>query len=431
MTLIRTKLIDCFHLVFPELTHAEIVNATQENLTAWDSLAAIQLIHVIEDIFKVTLDLERLSELRSFVAIENYLSGDTVVPMKGIILDCDGVLWDEILAEHDDIKPNWEFLKWLEQQADNGVLLALATKNDSYLVQSMLSNSTLFDTWAHKIYPVEAGWGPKSESVERILKTWNVLPESVTFVDDNEFEIEEVKQRFPTINAVWFKTIATKAAIRRLSPLYAKSVVTEDDRQRMKTIRQGAEFNRGLAKAANPDDYLRTLDQHAVLDFNYSDRVLELVNKVNQFNLNGIRRTKEELTAPGTFLMSVQYSDKFGDMGTVGVLHGELKGATFHLDTFVLSCRAFSRNVERLMLDRLFVLLPQTKRIWYHAQYTGKNNVAFQFFNNLCAENSDSPLILRSDAPNPLEGDSELFHACGFKTGYLWNYKNSPEVLFQ
>ena len=69
----KQRLTNCFRVVFPELTETEILAASQETVAAWDSVAAITLVNVIEDEFGVELDLDNLSELDSFAKVNKYL----------------------------------------------------------------------------------------------------------------------------------------------------------------------------------------------------------------------------------------------------------------------------------------------------------------------------------------------------------------------
>jgi acyl carrier protein len=69
----KQRLTNCFRVVFPELTETEILAASQESVAAWDSVAAITLVNVIEDEFGVELDLDNLSELDSFAKVNKYL----------------------------------------------------------------------------------------------------------------------------------------------------------------------------------------------------------------------------------------------------------------------------------------------------------------------------------------------------------------------
>jgi acyl carrier protein len=71
----NARLVSCFQVVFPQLTAEAIPFARQDSIEAWDSVAAITLISVIEDEFQVTVDLERMLELTSFAAFLAYLKG--------------------------------------------------------------------------------------------------------------------------------------------------------------------------------------------------------------------------------------------------------------------------------------------------------------------------------------------------------------------
>jgi acyl carrier protein len=73
-TELTPRLTECFRVVFPDLSDAQIAAATQENVASWDSVASITLVNVIEDELGVTMDLERIAEFNSFAAIRQHLS---------------------------------------------------------------------------------------------------------------------------------------------------------------------------------------------------------------------------------------------------------------------------------------------------------------------------------------------------------------------
>jgi predicted enzyme involved in methoxymalonyl-ACP biosynthesis len=49
----------------------------------------------------------------------------------------------------------------------------------------------------------------------------------------------------------------------------------------------------------------------------------------------------------------VAYEDRFGPLGTIGVLAGRQCGGLVEVTSWVLSCRAFSRQIEHHMLEYL------------------------------------------------------------------------------
>jgi acyl carrier protein len=67
------RLANCFQVVFPDMKEAEIPLASQETVAAWDSVAAITMMNVIEDEFGVAMDLDDLADLDSFEKVHAYL----------------------------------------------------------------------------------------------------------------------------------------------------------------------------------------------------------------------------------------------------------------------------------------------------------------------------------------------------------------------
>jgi acyl carrier protein len=76
MSDVETRLVGCFQTVFPELTEADIRNASQEKLDQWDSVGAITLVNVIEEEFSTQIDYDRLPDLDTFAKVVAYLTVD-------------------------------------------------------------------------------------------------------------------------------------------------------------------------------------------------------------------------------------------------------------------------------------------------------------------------------------------------------------------
>jgi len=64
----------CFAAVFPALTPGEIRTASADSVAAWDSLATVTLVAVIQQEFGVEIDMLDLPELTSFEALRIHLS---------------------------------------------------------------------------------------------------------------------------------------------------------------------------------------------------------------------------------------------------------------------------------------------------------------------------------------------------------------------
>ena len=86
-------------------------------------------------------------------------------------------------------------------------------------------------------------------------------------------------------------------------------------------------------------------------------RVVQLINKTNQFNLTTRRRNQAELEAflarPGAEAFWVRLADKFADHGLIAVALAEPAGDALEIDTLLMSCRVLGRGVEALVLAEL------------------------------------------------------------------------------
>jgi len=291
---------------------------------------------------------------------------------KGLITDLDNTLWSGIAGEIGPGAVSWDldrhshehglYQQMLAALADRGVLLAAASKNDPQVAEAALGRADLLLP-RESLFPVEAHWGPKSESVRRILEVWNIGPDSVVFVDDSPMELDEVRRAHPAVECLRFP--AGDAAgvwelLGRLRDLFAKAAVSDEDLLRAASIRQNAARRRDQSAASDsPEEFLAQAGARIRYSHDPADpRALELINKTNQFNLNGRRYTEAEWSAyvrdPAVTQIVVHYQDKYGPLGKIAVVTGRAQGEQFLVDNWVMSCRAFSRRIEHQALAYLF-----------------------------------------------------------------------------
>jgi FkbH-like protein len=319
-------------------------------------------------------------------------------PLKGLITDLDDTLWRGILGEDGVDGISWDldhhthmhgaYQRMLYALSAAGVFIAAASRNDPQLVEEAFQQRQLLLP-RRAIFPVEANWGPKSESVGRILKTWNIAAESVLFVDDSLLELAEVKAVHPGVQCLQFPTKDPEKINQLLSTLRdlcGKSILLEEDLIRVESVRRGQQERQDREPfGVTPEQFLKLakakISCHLTKDV-LDPRAVELVNKTNQFNLNGIRKPdaawQRLLKNPASFLMLVSYEDKYGPLGKIAVVAGSLIGRTLLVDTWVMSCRAFFRQIEQCCLEELFSRF-DIDEIELDFAVTGKN-MPFQVF---------------------------------------------------
>ena len=259
-------------------------------------------------------------------------------PKKGLITDLDGTLWAGIVGEigagavswsHENhTQPHALYQQMLGRLADCGVLLGVVSKNEPAVVAEALARKDLLLD-AGALFPVIANWGAKSKAVAEVLRVWNIGADSVVFIDDNQMELDEVGQAFPEMTRLWHPgndAARVWQLLGQLRDLFGKPVQTAEDSLRRESIRAGAAI-RDLGAAASSAEFLRGLQGTVTLDYATKaadDRALELINKTNQFNLNGLRMLEGDwraaLDQPGTLAVTASYRDKFGSLGRISVL---------------------------------------------------------------------------------------------------------------
>jgi FkbH-like protein len=332
-------------------------------------------------------------------------------PKKGLITDLDDTMWAGILGELGVDGVHWHLeehaqLHGLYQQllgslASAGTLIAVASKNDPELTAKAFERDDLLLSKQH-VYPIEANWNRKSESVQKILRTWNVLPDSVIFVDDSPMELAEVQTAFPEMECVLFPKSdygAFWAMAEHLRDRFGKPFVTEEDSLRLGSIRNSAGHAAPLnAEQVSMSDFLQAAEGQ--LSFAYGlpaedIRAFELVNKTNQFNLNGVRYDEagwsKLIRDPHMRVITVSYEDKFGKLGRIAVMLGRVEEKRIVLESWVMSCRAFSRRIEFHCLEYLFERF-DVEEITFQAVKTDRNGPLVEFLQGLTNDTVQLPL---------------------------------------
>jgi FkbH-like protein len=143
--------------------------------------------------------------------------------------------------------------------------------------------------------------------------------------------------------------------------------MSQEDLARAALYRSNAERSSAEAKFANYGEYLDSLEMSAEIErFKplYLERIAQLTNKTNQFNLTTRRYTLAEMESisrdPEYIGIYGKLSDRFGDNGLISIVLGRREGEMLHLDLWLMSCRVLKREMELAMLD---VLAAQAKAI--------------------------------------------------------------------
>jgi len=288
--------------------------------------------------------------------------------IKCLVVDCDNTLWGGVVGE-DGIEgialsedfPGSAYLDFQRQLValqKTGLFITLVSKNNEADVMEVFDRHDAMVLKREHLATWRINWNAKSDNITEIANELNIGLDAIAFIDDSSFEIDEVRARVPEVycHQVPEDVALFPKSIRELRML-ERSAITTDDRQRTKLVQ--AEKKRLSAKGTiSEEEFLKTQGLRVTVGEatpGQYDRVAQLINKTNQFNLTTKRRTRDEVEA---LAQSSDYriyfasaSDRFGDFGLIGVVVVECSPAAWHIDTLLLSCRALGRKVETAVIS--------------------------------------------------------------------------------
>jgi FkbH-like protein len=317
---------------------------------------------------------------------------------KCAVIDCDNTLWGGIIGEDglEGIKLGDEFpgsayrdfqkllLHWRRQ----GIFLAVCSKNNDQDVRQVFRSHQAMLLKENDISAWSINWEPKSQQIAAIAQKLNVGIDSLVFFDDSAYEINQVLSAYPEMRCVQLPAAPEQivSAATRTAP-FDQLEITADDRARAE--RYAVESHREtLRESLSLDDFIRTLEVHLDITGPTPDnltRIVQLINKTNQFNLTTLRLTKEQVkkmaASPDHIIRAATVRDKFGEYGLTCVAIAERRGADWHLIEFLLSCRVLGRGVESAFLRDIASQIVSRGGDRLIAQFipTPKNSVASQF----------------------------------------------------
>jgi amino acid adenylation domain-containing protein/FkbH-like protein len=285
---------------------------------------------------------------------------------KVIALDCDNTLWKGICGEAGAlnviIDENYTQLQeFFIEKYNEGFLLVICSKNNEEDVWEVFDRHPGMKIKREHIAAYRINWEPKPDNLLSISKELNLGMNSFIFVDDNEFETEQMSQSCPDVFSLALPEDEDNFS-SYLNHIWAFDYfnVTDEDRKRNEMYKVEKERKEEEIKFGSLDDFLKSLE--IKVDIRPAgqkdiERSVQLSMRTNQFNLNGIRKTPEDIaksiTDENSLNRIIEVKDRFGDYGIVGLVIGRHSHNSLVLETFLLSCRVLGRNVEDFILSEL------------------------------------------------------------------------------
>ncbi|HET9102944.1 MAG TPA: HAD-IIIC family phosphatase [Solirubrobacteraceae bacterium] len=270
---------------------------------------------------------------------------------KALLVDLDNTLWDGVMAEG-PVRHHVSRQRELKRLREAGVLLVALSKNDPSAIRWAEMELGPDDFVLQQI-----NWRPKPDNVSEAVGMLDLAPEAFVLLDDNPVERALVSENVPGVRALDPADPATDRALAQWLE-FPSTRRTDEARRRTEMYRQAAERRRALG--GREHDYERMMRSlNLVAEVRPAapadrERLLELIQRTNQFNTTTRRRSAAEvdqlLADPSISVHVASLKDRFGDLGVVAVVVLRRLAAEIEIDSVIMSCRAMGFGLDQFLL---------------------------------------------------------------------------------
>ena len=300
---------------------------------------------------------------------------------KVLILDLDNTVWGGVIGDDglEGIKiaqgdARGEAHLALQRLAldlrRRGIILAISSKNSNEVARTpFLEHPEMLLKLDH-IAVFQANWNDKATNIQAIADELSLGLDSMVFLDDNPAERGLVRKLLPQVSVPELPDDPAWYARTLSAGGYFESVAfASEDLNRARFYQENSKRAALKKQIGGVDAYLASLDMTITFqpfDATGRARIVQLINKSNQYNLTTRRYTDPEVADaendPGVFTLQVRLADIFGDNGMISVvICRPAQSGTWDIDTWLMSCRVLGRNVEHMVL----------REVLAHARHAG------------------------------------------------------------
>ncbi len=319
---------------------------------------------------------------------------------KLLVLDLDNILWGGILGEDgmqgirlggiDYIGEAYtEFQRHLLQLKNRGILLAVCSKNDEVIAMNVIENHSEMILQKDDFTAFKINWQDKAKNISELALELNLGLDSIVFIDDSPFERSRVASELPQVlvpewpeDPIYY--------VRALNNLkcFDKAAFSLEDSHRTDLYKQEQERKKLVEAVGDIEQWLYQIElevSYELVNENNIERVTQLFNKTNQFNLITRRMGQSEIMSycskENSSGVAFYARDRFGSYGLIGFCSFDINDSDIRIRDFLLSCRAMGRGIEKSMLYVIKDLAAKKLKSSIRAQFipSGKNKACADF----------------------------------------------------
>jgi FkbH-like protein len=332
---------------------------------------------------------------------------------KCLVLDLDNTLWGGVIGDDGlaGIKlgqgsaigeAHLAFQHYARDLGRRGVILAVCSKNDEANALEPFTSHPEMALKRDDIACFVANWTDKAANLREIARRLNIGLDSLVFADDNPAERAVIRRELPMVEVPELPEDPTEYGACIAAAGYFEGLrVTQEDLQRADQYQRNLARESMMASSTDMEGYLRSLEMEAV--WNRFDRVglariVQLINKTNQFNLTTRRVNEEQILAliddPEALTLQIRLLDQFGDNGIIAIIAGTRDPGTdaIRLNTWLMSCRVLGRGMEEETLNLIAAEARRlgASRLIGEYRPTAKNGMVREHYGRLGFEQVDA-----------------------------------------
>ena len=322
---------------------------------------------------------------------------------KVLVLDLDNTLWGGVIgddgADGIAIGPGSTtgetFAEWqtyVKALGERGVVLAVCSKNSPEIAATGFANPHSVLRRAD-FAAFECSWNDKVGGLRGIARDLNLGIDSFVFPDDNPAECVLVRQELAEVAVVHLGDDPGEF-IEKLDAghWFDLPYYTSEDLGRASAYNARAAALAEQSQATDLGGFLGGLEMKGRLyrpEEADIPRVAQLEQKTNQFNLTTRRYAeaaiRDFLTRNDAIVLAFRLADRLGDHGLVSTLIALQENETLRIDSWLMSCRVFSRSAEQFILRGLIDLARQRGVTRLAGKYlpTPKNDVVADLYERM------------------------------------------------
>jgi FkbH-like protein len=292
---------------------------------------------------------------------------------KVLILDLDNTVWGGVIGDDglDGIQiaqgdARGEAHLAVQRLAldlrQRGIVLAVSSKNTDEVARAPFEKHPEMLLKLDHIAVFQANWNDKATNIQAIAEELSLGLDAMVFLDDNPVERGLVRKLLPQVAVPELPEEPAYYARTLAAGGYFEAVAFASEDLKRAGFYQDNARRAGLQKqVGGVDAYLTSLEMTITFqpfDATGRARIVQLINKSNQYNLTTRRYTDPEVTEAendaSVFTLQVRLADIFGDNGMISVVicrPGE--AGEWEIDTWLMSCRVLGRKVEHMVLREI------------------------------------------------------------------------------